>query len=151
MRFNGYRTALQEAGIKPNGRWVRELVDWDEATQFVGQGRSTMADWLRDDWKKLGCTAIVAYNDPTAIGAIEALQAAGIAVPEQVSVAGFDGVVDDSYWASRLTSVEVPLQRIGNRAVELLLQQMRKDESLELEEVLPMKLKAQSTTAPVTP
>jgi DNA-binding LacI/PurR family transcriptional regulator len=150
MRHLGYQAALEANGIAPQQDWVRTLIPWVEETGFVGQGQSTMADWLQDDWCNLGCTALLAYNDPTAIGALEALLEAGIDVPGQWSVAGFDGVVDDSYWASRLTTVEVPLFRIGERAVKLLLQQISHETTADVHEILPMQLRPGTTSTPIS-
>ena len=148
QRVAGYQAALRDAGIEPDERWMHNLAQWDPQTEMVGQGRKTIAEWLQDDWHDLGCTALFAYNDAVAIGALEAFKVAGVKVPEQVSVIGFDGVADDSHWASRLTTVEVPLHRMGSRAVELLLRQIRHDTEYISQEVLPTKLRVLSTTAP---
>ena len=65
-------------------------------------------------------------NDETAIGVIAALQDAGLRVPEDVSVVGFDGTEIARYHRPRLTTVKVPLEEIGTRGFELLMQQVER-------------------------
>jgi DNA-binding LacI/PurR family transcriptional regulator len=83
-----------------------------------------------------------------AVGALESIKAAGMKVPEDVSVVGFDGAVNDSFWSSRLTTVEAPLRHIGSRAVAALLKRISHDAALASQEVLPTALRILSTTAP---
>jgi LacI family transcriptional regulator len=67
-----------------------------------------------------------------AIGAVRALLAQEISVPGQVSVTGFDNVEDGSLSPVALTTVHVPKEALGRRAVELLLQRTReRDEPKE--------------------
>ena len=66
-------------------------------------------------------TAIFAFNDSMAAGALSALQAAGLRVPEDVSVAGFDDVPLAGYLNPPLTSVRVPIADLGAGAMQCLL------------------------------
>jgi DNA-binding LacI/PurR family transcriptional regulator len=66
-------------------------------------------------------TAIVAGDDETAIGAIAALRAAGLRVPEDVAVVGFDDIVPARYVQPALTTVRAPTEQVGREAVRLLL------------------------------
>jgi DNA-binding LacI/PurR family transcriptional regulator len=66
-------------------------------------------------------TAIFAYNDISAIGAIRALREAGIRVPEDVSVVGFDDIRDAAYHVPSLTTVRQPLRRMGEIAAQTLV------------------------------
>jgi LacI family transcriptional regulator len=74
-------------------------------------------------------TAIFAYNDISAIGAIRALQEAGLRVPEDVSVVGFDDIRDAAYHTPSLTTVRQPLRKMGEIAAQTLLERIegRKD------------------------
>ena len=69
-------------------------------------------------------TAIFAFNDVTAIGAIQALFEAGIDVPGDVSVVGFDDIPGAIYHRPGLTTVRQPLRSMGESAARLLLQRI---------------------------
>jgi len=66
-------------------------------------------------------TALVAFNDISAIGAVRAFRDAGLRVPEDVSVIGFDDIQAAAYLTPRLTTVRQPLRRMGEIAAEQLL------------------------------
>lgn len=67
-------------------------------------------------------SAIFAFNDISAIGAMRALRQAGKRVPEDVSVVGFDNIPSGAYQTPSLTTVSQPLHRMGAIAAEVLLQ-----------------------------
>jgi LacI family transcriptional regulator len=71
-------------------------------------------------------TALVAFNDMSAIGAIRALRDANLSVPGDVSVIGFDDIQAASYLMPRLTTIRQPLRQMGEMAVKLLLQRIEK-------------------------
>jgi len=121
-RRAGYHDALEAAGVAPHPRWIRQFSGTnDYGEHFVTAGRECMRSWFADDWKSLGCTAILAQNDDVAAGAIAALKQAGYSIPRDVSVIGFDGLSSDIS-SQRLTTVKVPLHQIGSRAIEVLLE-----------------------------
>jgi len=66
-------------------------------------------------------SALFAFNDISAIGAMRALRCAGKRVPEDVSVVGFDNIPSGAYQSPSLTTVEQPLQQMGCMAAEVLL------------------------------
>lgn len=66
-------------------------------------------------------TALIAFNDISAIGAMRAFRDAGLRVPEDVSVVGFDDIQGAAYLTPRLTTVRQPLYHMGEIAAELLL------------------------------
>lgn len=66
-------------------------------------------------------TAIFCFNDIAAIGAIRALRDAGISVPNDVSVVGFDDILSAAYSTPSLTTVRQPLFEMGKRGAEVLL------------------------------
>jgi LacI family transcriptional regulator len=66
-------------------------------------------------------SAIFAFNDVSAIGAIHALKQAGLRVPEDVSVLGFDDIESLSYLGPGLTTVRQPLEEMGRMAAESVL------------------------------
>jgi DNA-binding LacI/PurR family transcriptional regulator len=149
QRIKGYHDALKKAGLKPQRKWLRRLPGKiDYGAQFIEAGHDAMQTWLREDWSALGCTALMAHNDEIAIGAMAALREASIVVPEEVSVIGFDGLQISDYVEPRLTTVEVPLQQIGVRAVEMLRAQIEADAAGGEAEVLPMQLRARESVTP---
>jgi DNA-binding LacI/PurR family transcriptional regulator len=76
-------------------------------------------------------TAIFAFNDLSAMGAIVALREAGLDVPTQVSVLGFDDVLGASTNNPPLTTVRQPLQEMGRAAATALLQRIRNERSAD--------------------
>jgi LacI family transcriptional regulator len=70
-------------------------------------------------------TALVCYNDISAIGAIRALLNHGLRVPEDVSVVGFDDILSAAYHNPSLTTIRQPLQHMGGVAARILLQRIR--------------------------
>ena len=69
-------------------------------------------------------TALFAFNDMSAIGAVRALREAGRRVPGDVSVVGFDDVQAAAFQNPSLTTVRQPLMQMGKLAAETLLEQM---------------------------
>ena len=69
-------------------------------------------------------TAIFCFNDIAAIGAIRALKDAGLAVPGDVSVAGFDDIQSAAYSTPSLTTVRQPLMEMGKRGAQVLLERI---------------------------
>ena len=111
-RLAGYREALQEAHIAFEPRLVAQG-DWQESggllatTQLLESGRAF--------------TAVFCVNDQTAYGAYLALFRAGLKVPDDVSVVGFDDLPASSYSLPPLTSVRQSVRVLGERAAEAIL------------------------------
>lgn len=70
-------------------------------------------------------TALFAFNDVSAIGAIRALREASLRVPEDVSVVGFDDIQSAAYQNPALTTIRQPLKEMGRLAAEQILQQIK--------------------------
>ncbi|HVZ82848.1 MAG TPA: LacI family DNA-binding transcriptional regulator [Terracidiphilus sp.] len=70
-------------------------------------------------------TAIVCYNDVSAIGAIRALMNHGLRVPDDVSVVGFDDIESAAFHNPSLTTIRQPLTQMGSAAARILLQRIR--------------------------
>ena len=69
-------------------------------------------------------TAVFCFNDISAIGAIRALKDAGLSVPGDVSVVGFDDILSASYFTPSLTTVRQPLSEMGRRGAQILLERI---------------------------
>ena len=73
-------------------------------------------------------TGLFAFNDISAIGAIHALQGAGLRVPDDVSVVGFDDIQSAAFQRPALTTVRQPLRKMGKIAAETLLRRIASKE-----------------------
>jgi LacI family transcriptional regulator len=69
-------------------------------------------------------TAVFCFNDIAAIGAIRALKDAGLSVPGDVSVVGFDDILSAAYATPSLTTVRQPLAEMGRRGAKVLLERI---------------------------
>lgn len=96
-------------------------------------------------------TALFAFNDVSAIGAIRALQEAGLRVPEDVSVLGFDDIYAAAYHNPALTTVRQPLFEMGRLAAKTLLDRLAKgsDNEAARELTVEPQLVVRSSTGPV--
>ncbi len=86
-------------------------------------------------------TAIVAFSDVVAVGALRFLHEAGIAIPNQVSVASFDGTIIGDFAPTSLTTVETPMYEIGKQAFSLLLDAMQGKYQQPQSLILPVQLR----------
>jgi LacI family transcriptional regulator len=102
-RMAGYLAVFKEAGVEP-------LIVSGDFTQAGGQAAVR---------RMLGTpvTAVLACNDLTALGALDEFRRAGVAVPEEVSVVGFDDIPGLEYIHPALTTVRVPMAQIGAAGV----------------------------------
>ncbi|MDQ7829202.1 MAG: LacI family DNA-binding transcriptional regulator [Armatimonadota bacterium] len=112
-RLTGYRRALRHAGVRVASRYVVPA-DFTPA----GGRRGVERLWAQGPPP----TALVAPNDQAAVGAIRALYERGVGVPGDVSVVGFDDTPLAAVTVPALTSVHIPMDELGRRALELLLQ-----------------------------
>lgn len=91
-------------------------------------------------------TAIIAFNDVVAFGALARLRELGVDVPAQVSIAGFDDIPFAAYAAPAITTVRNPKELLGRRGWLLLARVLAGERGLE-PEVLPPQLVARDSTA----
>jgi DNA-binding LacI/PurR family transcriptional regulator len=92
-------------------------------------------------------TALVAYNDISALGAMAALREAGRRVPEDVSVMGFDDIEFASIAYPSLTTIRQPLREMGATAAEVLIHKIASNDAVENISVRP-ELVVRSSTCP---
>lgn len=74
-------------------------------------------------------TAIFAFNDMMAIGALQVLHEHGMRVPQDVAVIGFDGISLTKYMSPPLTTIAQPVDELGQRAVSMLIDRIKGDAS----------------------
>jgi DNA-binding LacI/PurR family transcriptional regulator len=132
-RWAGILRCAAEVGLKLRPTCVLDLPGASEPTAGFYEGRRITSDLLADGPH---CTAILAFDDLTALGAISALHLAGLRVPEDYSVIGFDDVPNASLSTPTLSTVRQPMEHMGVTAAERLLAEM---ESLQNERSLPAK------------
>jgi LacI family transcriptional regulator len=112
QRALGYRAALEAAGIAFDETRVGRAPYYN-----ADEGREGMRSLLA---KAEGLTAVFAETDELAIGAIRALYEAGLSVPRDVSVVGFDDIDICAYLSPGLTTVRQPIQDMGRKTAELM-------------------------------
>lgn len=94
-------------------------------------------------------TAIFCFNDIAAIGAIRALKDAGLAVPADVSVVGFDDIQSAAYSTPSLTTVRQPLLEMGQRGAQILLDRIaNREKQYPSEIVMAPELVVRESTGP---
>jgi len=93
-------------------------------------------------------TALFAYNDISAIGSIRAFQQAGLRVPDDVSVVGFDDIQSAAFLSPPLTTVRQPLQEMGEIAARTLLDRIEKRASYVPEITIAPEFVVRDSTAP---
>lgn len=139
-RAETWRTELEAAGLAPG-----VLVPGD----FSSEGGAQAADVLLRSADPP--TAVLCANDLTAIGFISRASVLGFAVPQDISVAGFDGIQLSGFTAPPLTTVQTSPHDLGAEAARLLLGLIATGEA-EHSEIPPARLLIRgSTTPPVSP
>lgn len=120
-RYEGYLTALKEAGIEPRKEYtVGPEGGPAYATQEDGyRGMLQFAQLHRPP------TAIFARNDFTAIGAMHAAHTLGLNIPGDIAIAGFDNIPLAAFTTPPLTTVEQPIAQQGQEAARFLLERIR--------------------------
>ncbi len=94
-------------------------------------------------------TAIVAFNDMSAIGTVRALQDFGLRVPEDVSVIGFDDISAAAFNNPRLTTIRQPLSNMGRIAAQSVLNRIHQTEQFRKEVTVEPELVVRESTAGV--
>jgi DNA-binding LacI/PurR family transcriptional regulator len=114
-RWNAICEVARKIGLKIDTELTVQI-DIDDPTPQLGYpfAKQLLA-------RKKPFTALFAYNDISAIGAIRALQEKGLRVPQDVSVMGFDDIPGAAFNAPPLTTVRQPLARMGQVAAQTLL------------------------------
>ncbi|HEY1745066.1 MAG TPA: LacI family DNA-binding transcriptional regulator [Granulicella sp.] len=119
-RYQGYKAALEKAGL---GAPVEYTVGPANAPAFATQ-EDGYEGMVRLTQLKKPPTAVFARNDFAAIGALRAAHKLGLAVPEQMAIAGFDNIPLAAYTTPPLTTVQQPIAEQGRMAAQLLLDRM---------------------------
>jgi DNA-binding LacI/PurR family transcriptional regulator len=112
--------------------------DWSSRSGFrIGEHLATLD----------GPTAIFSANDQMALGLVRAYTDAGIDVPRDISIVGFDDMTESEQFVPRLTTIRQDFAEMGRRAVAALLEAMDSSDTREIEQV-PTELVIRESTAP---
>jgi LacI family transcriptional regulator len=139
-RFHGLRRALCEhwrQDIAPPNYRGSYTIDFgrEAARRFIDEG--------------MPATAIFATSDEIAIGMMEVFRAAGVAIPGDVSLVGFDDVAPFHLFATPVTAVRQPVRAIGRRSLTLLLETNWQELAAPApQELMPVELVVRESVAP---
>ncbi|HEX6504367.1 MAG TPA: LacI family DNA-binding transcriptional regulator [Terriglobales bacterium] len=116
-RWKGVRAFAHAKDLEIDSRSVMELPESRDPISSFEAGQKLTEELIR---RRRTFTALMAFDDMTAFGAIRALDRAGINVPQQCSVIGFDDVAPASLCTPSLTTVRQPMEAMGSLAVSLV-------------------------------
>ena len=123
LRLCGYKKALKDNGIPVREELILHMKS-DIEDYSLENGYMVTKEFLE---KKIPCTAIFAISDILAIGAGKALSEAGYRVPEDISLAGFDGVEIGKYVIPSLTTLKQPVDSMARETTRILFDIITKD------------------------
>jgi DNA-binding LacI/PurR family transcriptional regulator len=139
LRLAGWSAALNDAGLRPDPDLVAAAPSWHRADGASAM-RTLLAGGARPD-------AVLCFNDTLALGAIRALHDAGLRVPADVAVAGFDDIEDGRYFIPTLTTVAPDKADLARVAVDLLAARVSgADRAPPREETVPHRLIVREST-----
>ncbi|MCW8333294.1 substrate-binding domain-containing protein [Vibrio paucivorans] len=118
MRYEGYKRAINEAGLDFNPNWIVEA-------DFECEGGYEAFNKILSKGKLP--SSIFVCNDMMAMGVINAANEKGIKIPEDVSLIGYDDIHIAKFMSPSLTTIHQPKYRLGKAAVETLLKKLEKE------------------------
>ncbi|MGH9159393.1 MAG: LacI family DNA-binding transcriptional regulator, partial [Vicinamibacteraceae bacterium] len=125
VRWRAIRLAARRLGLELDPSLTAQL---EGDSPFPELGYQVTRRLLGNDHR---FTALFAFNDVYAIGAVRALREAGLRVPEDVSVVGFDDIPSAAYQHPGLTTVRQPLREMGRLAAQVMLKRIESTEEPE--------------------
>ncbi len=114
-RWEGMMAVAREYGVQPPPERIVQMRSSGWSPQVGYEPARRLLDATRD------FTALVCFNDTTALGSIRALHEVGMFVPRHVSVVGFDDIVAAEFNVPSLTTIQQPLDAMGRMAAQILL------------------------------
>ena len=141
-RWKSLMAVSRELGIEVSPELIMQV---ENATSTPELGYPITNELLQ---RTRNFTAIVAFNDLAAVGAIRALRNHGLRVPEDVSVVGFDDFEAAAYYNPSLTTIRQPLREMGYMAARLLLAKIRGEKELPPEVPIVPELIIRESTLP---
>ena len=136
QRLEGYRRALEEAGLSYEEAWVRQG-NFDEESGYAAI-RELLALHKPP-------TAVFIASDMVAMGALRALHEERVSVPEEMAVVGFDDITAARFITPALTTIHVPTFGLGWSAAELLIRIIDEDRPWDMQVRLDTELVVRET------
>ncbi|MBV9179946.1 MAG: LacI family DNA-binding transcriptional regulator [Acidobacteria bacterium] len=142
-RWNAVKDVSREIGLELDPELVLQI-DSTDSTPSLGYpyGKILVE-------KKRPFTALFAYNDISAIGAIRAFQEAGLRVPADISVVGFDDIPGAAFHYPSLTTVRQPLRQMGELAVDILVDRIDGEQEWQRDVAVQPEIVVRESTGPV--
>jgi LacI family transcriptional regulator len=132
LRSEGYRNILKKHGIEPKESWAVTV-----PTCTLEAGKEGMHTLLK---RKDGLTAVFAVTDELALGALRALSEAGLSVPDDVSIVGFDDIEISAFSTPSLTTIAQPIHDMGERTAVLICDLIAQGKGDKSQNVFPFRL-----------
>jgi DNA-binding LacI/PurR family transcriptional regulator len=142
VRWQAMCGVARHMGVEVSTKLVQQM-EGESASPQVGYEAAVRLLKQSSDF-----TALLAFNDVCAIGAIRAFRESGMRVPKDVSVVGFDDIYEAAYHIPALTTIKQPLRRMGMLAAETLVQRISEPatETAPFLQVEPELIVRESTT-----
>jgi LacI family transcriptional regulator len=140
QRWKGVRAFANSAGLKLDSKRIAELPESLDPNSSFEAGAQLTAELLRQG---KAFTALMAYDDMTALGALRALRQKGLRVPEDCSVIGFDDVAQAGLSVPSLTTVRQPMEAMGSMSVGIMLDSIKSVEQNRDVPVIRRKIPAE--------
>ena len=141
-RWTAVQEVAQELGIELHPDLVIQIMTEDTTPRLGYPYGKELIE------RKRRFTALLAYNDISAIGAMRAFHEAGLNVPGDISVVGFDDIPAAAFHYPSLTTVRQPLHRMGELAVEMLVERLENAKEMEREIAVQPEIVVRESTAP---
>ncbi|MGK9148227.1 LacI family transcriptional regulator [Plantibacter flavus] len=138
LRREGYRQAVEAAGLAVDPRLELGCAAWEP-----GAAADAVAALVAEHGAP---DAIFCFTDSMAIGAVSALHAAGLRVPEDVMVAGFDDIVDGRYSIPPITTVSFDKAAFASQAIGLLIDRMSDADAPQRVVAVPHRIVVRAST-----
>jgi DNA-binding LacI/PurR family transcriptional regulator len=136
-RYRGYRNCLEKFNIPYDENLVIKT------GMTIEDGRQAAEKLYK---KQIPFDALFAFTDTLAIGAMNYLREQSVKIPEEVAVAGFSGTILSTIVYPQLTTVEQPLEKMGQTAAELILEKIKNPEAPNRTMVLDAEIKLRAST-----
>jgi len=137
-RFQGYLEALKMHDLPVQDQWIisggfQERRGYDAMKKLLSLPRSEFPE------------AVVAVNDPSAIGAIKAIKEAGLAIPDDIAIVGFTDDIRAPLLDVPLTTIHQPAYGVGKQAAQKLIQTIENEDEPVEDIVVPTTMKIRSS------
>ncbi|WP_311316174.1 substrate-binding domain-containing protein [Domibacillus indicus] len=137
-RVQGYRSALEEYGLTYDESFVIHN------NISIEEGKNAMLSLLQKDSPP---TAVFASTEALAIGALQGARGRNVQVPSELSIIGFDNTILSTICEPPLTTIAQPIDEMGKKVVELLIEEIEKKKESKQRVILSPKLVVRSSTA----